>query len=50
MTIEIISLSISMKLWDRAGITLVIPGSAVRHTSVARHVSNCAAGPGKENV
>ena len=30
MTVEIISLSISMKVWDRAGIELVTPGSAVR--------------------
>ena len=35
-----------MKVWDRAGIELVIPGSAVRLTSVARHVTNCATQPG----
>ena len=43
MTIEIFSWSISTKVWDRAGIELTTPGSAVRHASVARHVSDCAA-------
>ena len=38
MTLEIISRSISTKVWDRAGIELVTPGSAVRHASVVRHV------------
>ena len=42
MTVEIISLSISTKVWDRTGIELVTPRSAVRHTSVARHVTDCA--------
>ena len=28
-----------MKVWDRAGIDLPTPGSAVKHTSVARHVT-----------
>ena len=41
MTVEIISLSISTKVWDRAGIELATPGSAVRHASVARHVTDC---------
>ena len=42
MTEEIISWSISTKVWDRAGIELVTPGSAVRLASVARHVTDCA--------
>ena len=46
MTVEIISLSISTKVWDRAGIELATPGSAVRHASVARHVTDCATRPG----
>ena len=40
MTIEIISWSISTKVWDRAGIKLVTPGSAVRLASVASHVTD----------
>ena len=40
MTLEIISLSISSKVWDRAGIKLGILGYAVRHASVARHVTD----------
>ena len=46
MTLEIISRSISTKVWDRAGIELATPGIAVRHASVARHVTNCATRPG----
>ena len=46
MTVEIISRSISTKVWGRAGIELATPGSAVRHTSVARHVTDCAMRPG----
>ena len=46
MTVEIISWSISTKVWDRTGIELATPGSAVRHASVARHVTNCATQPG----
>ena len=42
MTVEIISWSISTKVWDRAGIELATPGSEVRLTSVARHVTDCA--------
>ena len=38
----IISRSMSTKVWDRAGIKLATPGSAVRLASVARHVTNCA--------
>ena len=46
MTVEIISWSISTKVWDRTGIELATPWSAVRHTSVARHVTDCATRPG----
>ena len=46
MTKEIISWSISTKVWDQAGIELATPGSAVRLASVARHVTNCATRPG----
>ena len=42
MTVEIISWSISSKLWDRAGIKLATPGSALRLASVARHITDCA--------
>ena len=42
MTVEIISRSISTKVWYRAGIELATPGSAVRHASVARHVTDRA--------
>ena len=42
MTVEIISWSISTKVWDRVGIKLATPGSAVRLTSVARHITDCA--------
>ena len=38
--------SISTKVWYRAGIELATPGSAVRHASVARHVTDCATRPG----
>ena len=34
-----------MKVWDRAGIQLPTPGIAVRHASVARHVTDCATRP-----
>ena len=46
VTVEIISWSISTKVWYRAGIELATPGSAVRHASVARHVTDCATRPG----
>ena len=46
MTLEIISRSIPMKVWDRAGIELETPGSAVKHASVGRHITNCAMRPG----
>ena len=45
MTVEIISWSLSTKVWDLAGIELVTPGSAVRRTSVVRHVTDCARRP-----
>ena len=46
MTVEIISWSISTKVWDRAGIELATPGSTVSFTSVTRHVTDCATRPG----
>ena len=45
MTVEIISWSISTKVWDPTGIKLATPGSAVRHASVARQVTDCATQP-----
>ena len=45
MIVEIISRSISTKVWDRAGIELATPGSAVRFASVARHITDCATRP-----
>ena len=50
MTVEIISRSISTKVWYRAGIELGTPGSAVRHASVARHVTDSATRPGRPEV
>ena len=47
MTVEIISWSISTKVWDLAGIKLATPGSAVRRASVVRHVTDCARRPGQ---
>ena len=49
MTLEIISWSISTKVWDRAGIKLAAPVSAVRLESVARHIINCTTRPGKRS-
>ena len=46
MTVETISRSISTKVWDRDGIKLANPGSAVRQAYVARHVTDCATRPG----
>ena len=46
MTVEIISWSISTKVWDRAGIELATPGFAVSFASVTRHVTNCTTRPG----
>ena len=45
MTVEIISQSISTKIWDRTLLELATPGSAVRHASVARYVTDCARRP-----
>ena len=45
MTVDIISWSIPTKVWDRAGIELVTPGSAVSFASVTRHVTDCATRP-----
>ena len=45
MTVEIISQSISIKVCDRAAIKLGTPGSAVRHASIARHVTDCLRSP-----
>ena len=38
---------INLHVWDRAGIELATPGSAVRLASVARHVTDCATQPGQ---
>ena len=46
MTVEIISWSISTKVWDRAGMELATLGSAVSFASVTRHVTDCATRPG----
>ena len=48
--VEIISSSISRKVWDRGGIELENPGSAVRLASVARHVIDCAKLPSRLHV
>ena len=42
MAVENITWSISTKVWDRAGIELAAPGSAVRLASVAKHVTDRA--------
>ena len=34
-----------MKVWDQARIKLATPGSALRHVSAVRHVTDCAAQP-----
>ena len=46
MVVEIISRPISTKVWDQTGIELLTPGSAARHISEARHVTDCATWPG----
>ena len=48
MTVDIISRSISTKVWERAGIELATPGSAVRLASVARQVIDWATRPGEK--
>ena len=45
MTVEIISWSISTKVWYQAKIKLMSPGSAVRHPSVVRHITDWATRP-----
>ena len=50
MTIEIISLSISRKALDWTRIELATPGSAVRHASVDRRVTDCATRPGTSTL
>ena len=50
MTVENISRLISMRVWNRAGIQLATPGSAVRHASVARQLTKCATRPGRRKV
>ena len=45
MTVEIRLWSISTKVWDRAGVELATPWSAVRHASVARLVTDWATWP-----
>ena len=45
MTVEIISWSISTKVWDQAGIELATPGSAVSFASVTGQVTDCATRP-----
>ena len=42
LAVEIISWSISMKVWYRVGIELATPGSTVRHVSAVWYVTNCA--------
>ena len=44
MTVEIISCSISMKVWDKAGIKLMISASAVELST------NYATGPSKGKI
>ena len=50
MAVEIISRSISTKVWDRAEIELVILGYAVKLASVARHVCSKPLDKGAEKV
>ena len=47
MAVEIISWSISEKVWDQAGIKLATPGSAVRHVSAVRQFTDCSVRPSK---
>ena len=46
MTVEIISRSIFTEVWDRTGIKLPTPVSAVKLASVARHITDSATRPG----
>ena len=47
---EIISRSISTKVWDLARIELATPGSASRSVSAVRHVTNCSMRPGTYDI
>ena len=49
MAVEIISWSISTKVWGQARIKLATHGSAVRHVPAVKHVTNRAMGPGLYN-
>ena len=49
MTVEMISLSISTKVRDLAGIELATPGSAARLAFVARHITDCATQHGEHS-
>ena len=42
ITVEIISLPVSSKVWDRARIELA------RNASVGRHITDCATRPGQQ--
>ena len=48
MAVKIISWLIPRKVWDQAEIELTTTGSAVRHISAARHVTNCTAWPRRD--
>ena len=50
MTVEIISWSISTKVWDWTRIKLETPGSAVRQAAAVRHIADCATLPGVKMV
>ena len=50
MTVDIISQSISTKVWNGAGMELATPGSAVRLASVARQVTDYATQPGEKKA
>ena len=45
MAIEIITRSISTKIWDRVAIEFATPG--VRHVSEVSYVTDCATRPGR---
>ena len=49
MAEEIISRSISVKIWDQAGVELAnldLQSLPVRHVSAVRHITDCATQPG----
>ena len=43
--LSLITVFVCFNIWDRTSIELATPGSAVRHTFVARHVTDCANQP-----